>query len=394
MLRQTVPLNVLRAEGAFFSGHALSRRLLDSIASTLNPDSVVADPACGAGDLLIAASDRLPIDRDVPATLELWGRHLIGRDIHQQFIEAASLRLALAAVARGAVRPPGSVIDAPSLVGLSAGSCLDASGAFGRATHFVMNPPFSAMEAPDDCLWGSGRVNSAAVFLEQVVRSARTGATIAAILPDVLRSGTRYARWRKLICGMLDVQRIEVVGRFAEEVDVDVFIMVGVVVARRLLHLEARQWVQAPGPGRTVGDLFEVSVGPLVPHREPNKGRWGRLVQPGDLPPWQTVRRVAKGRRFSGSTTDGPFVAVRRTSRPGDGIRAVAAAVDLDRPAVVENHLLVLRPRDGAVETCERLVQWLRRPETTRWLDERIRCRHLTVGAVRDLPVWPRDPEQ
>jgi len=25
---------------------------------------------------------------------------------------------------------------------------------------------------------------------------------------------------------------------------------------------------------------------------------------------------------------------------------------------------------------------------TKAWLDERIRCRHLTVSAVRDLPIW------
>jgi hypothetical protein len=37
---------------------------------------------------------------------------------------------------------------------------------------------------------------------------------------------------------------------------------------------------------------------------------------------------------------------------------------------------------------CEKLVQVLRRESTTEWLNERIRCRHLTVSAVADIP-WP-----
>jgi hypothetical protein len=36
-------------------------------------------------------------------------------------------------------------------------------------------------------------------------------------------------------------------------------------------------------------------------------------------------------------------------------------------------------------------VARLKDPRTTTWLNERIRCRHLTVGAVRDLPWWNLD---
>ena len=35
---------------------------------------------------------------------------------------------------------------------------------------------------------------------------------------------------------------------------------------------------------------------------------------------------------------------------------------------------------------CEELMAVLRRPKTTDWLDRHIRCRHLTVDSIRNLP--------
>jgi hypothetical protein len=56
----------------------------------------------------------------------------------------------------------------------------------------------------------------------------------------------------------------------------------------------------------------------------------------------------------------------------------------------VDNHLLVLEPK--AERGIEELVQVLRRPETTEWLNQRIRCRHLTVDAVNQIP-WHDSPQ-
>jgi hypothetical protein len=386
-LRSQIPQAALRDHGAFFSGHALSTRLVDGFAESLSQSSVIADPACGAGDLLVAASQRLPVASNLPATLEAWSERLVGLDIHPSFVDAARLRLALAAVARGARLSPGSFAGESGLAGLSVGSFLERDAALERATHVILNPPFAARVAPPDCGWGSGLVNSAAIFLERVVRTAREGAKVAAVLPDVLRSGTRYARWRAVITSHLDVDKIDIVGRFADDVDVDVFLLFGTTIAQQP-SMDGTVWEFRASAGRVIGDLFDVSVGPLVPHRDPVAGPWGRLVRPIDAPPWATVCTVASARRFSGRMIEGPFVTVRRTSRPGDGIRAVASVVSLRQPAVVENHLLVLQPKDGRLGSCTRLRDWLRTDKITELLDHRIRCRHLTVGSLRELPAW------
>ncbi len=82
------------------------------------------------------------------------------------------------------------------------------SGAQG-ANVVIMNPPFGYTSAPDGCYWARGRVNAAAIFVEKAIRDSREGTRIAAILPDVLRSGTRYQRWRNVIStlGSIRIER-------------------------------------------------------------------------------------------------------------------------------------------------------------------------------------------
>src|SRR3546814_13351615 len=57
----------------------------------------VLDPACGAGDLLIACARSLPILPSLEETLQAWGKRLYGRDIHPELVEVAQYRLALLA---------------------------------------------------------------------------------------------------------------------------------------------------------------------------------------------------------------------------------------------------------------------------------------------------------
>lgn len=384
-LRQLVPLPVRRAAGAFFTSVSLASRAIDPIAGTITRDARIADPACGAGDLLLAAARHLPLGKAHGSTLENWGRHLAGLDIHPEFVSAARLRIALAA-ARISARPERDPRPLAQLLrDIRVGSCLEESDAIVGATHIVLNPPYTSTVAPPDCPWAAGSVNSAAVFLAHVVRHAQERTTIVAILPDVLRSGSRYERWRAAISARLDITRVDVVGQFAPEVDVDVFILTGVV--RQPAPVTFERWRVAATDAQVVSDLFEVRVGALVPYRDPERGPWRPVLTPRSLPAWETVRVVPARRRFSGRTEEGPFVVVRRTSRPGDRARAVGTVIALREPAVVENHLLVLRPRDRRIQTCQRLIASLRRPETTDWLDRRIRCRHLTVGSIRELPL-------
>jgi hypothetical protein len=92
-LRSLVDGHKLREHGAFFTGSRLSRRAIGLMASTLSRRSVVLDPACGAGDLLLAAARALPATKDAETVLDAWSRQIHGRDLRSSFVEAARLRL-------------------------------------------------------------------------------------------------------------------------------------------------------------------------------------------------------------------------------------------------------------------------------------------------------------
>ena len=99
---------------------------------------------------------------------------------------------------------------------------------------------------------------------------------------------------------------------------------------------------------------------------------------------------VGKNRRFEGRLFEAPFVAIPRTSRPSDADRARGALVTSAKPVAVDNHLLVARPLDGTVGRCADLLDVLQMPSTSDWLNNVIRCRHLTVGALASVP-WRVD---
>jgi hypothetical protein len=81
-----------------------------------------------------------------------------------------------------------------------------------------------------------------------------------------------------------------------------------------------------------------------------------------------------------------PFVAVRRTSSPSDRKRAVGSIILGNRPVAVENHLLVLTPNDGRLESCAELLVLLACDATSDYLNLAIRCRHLTTRSVMGIP--------
>lgn len=384
-LRRLVKLEDLRKEGAFFTGSELSMRVAALFAPTLTARSVVLDPACGAGDLLLACAEVLRSGGRRGDRLKGLGRQLLGRDINESFVEAARLRLALFCVRHGS--SPLARVPPSEFSGVRVGPHAVDPRVVSSATHIILNPPFTLWPAPADCGWAGGKVNSAAIFLDEVAAAARPQAQIAAILPDVLRSGSRYSRWRSRIR-----QRCEVIGvclgdEFDKYTDVNVF----------LLHLRKRPapavrvptghpWGAPRGAGRTVGDFFRVSVGPVVDYRDPHEGPERQFICTRELLPWKEMAEVRMRRRFDGRLVDSPFVGVKRTSRPGDRFRAIAAIVNIGEAAAVENHVLVATPLDGSLKSCEALVALLKRPGTSSFLDRRIRCRHLTVDALRRVP--------
>ena len=52
----------------------------------------------------------------------------------------------------------------------------------------------------------------------------------------------------------------------------------------------------------------------------------------------------------------------------------------------MDNHIIVARPIDGSLAQCEKLLELLKRSSTTQWLDERYRCHHLPVEAIKHMP--------
>lgn len=392
-LRRLVPLKVLREAGVFFTGSELANRVVTSISHNLEQGSSVIDPSCGAGDLLLACARHLPFTGDLDATMELWGSRIKGIDLHPQLVRATKARLVLLALARGARASsclPSLDEVFPEIV---AKDSLDAQSKLAESDCIVLNPPYSPMPAPNGCTWGTGAVSQAAVFVEKCAADAKLGAKIIAILPDVLRTGSRYERWRHRIESLASPQSIELGECFDALTDVHVF-STKLIVGQTKTPGGQHWWRAVEDADEllatSVEDLFEVRVGPVVPHRDPVDGPRRPYLHARGLPSWQSVAAGSENRRYRGTTFVPPFVVVRRTSRPEDRHRAVGTIVTGQVPVAVENHLLVLKPKSGLLEDCRGLLKNLHAPETNGWLNERIRCRHLTVSALRALPWWAR----
>ncbi|MEU4297458.1 hypothetical protein [Kitasatospora aureofaciens] len=400
-LRELVPRPVRREIGAFFTGGELRASFAGLVGSRSRMGPFL-DPTSGAGDLLLAASFSLPIEDTFEATVARWGRLLQGHDLEESFVQGARLRLVLAAAARHAslAEGPGRLtvpLDRafPNLAVGDGLSLLQGRRSWGG--HVLLNPPFGSVIVGDGCSWSSGRVTQAALFAEAAARSLKIGGVVTAILPDVLRSGSRYAAWRKHIEGMLDIERVVWHGQFDEHTDVDVFVLQG--TRKRLGSGSAQvQWWPEIQAALRVGDRFVVRVGAVVDNRDPLDGRSMPYLTAHDMPTAGEMKTPRRRRRFAGATVLPPFVAIRRTSRPGVGSggrsRIAGVLVTGKTPIAVDNHIITIRPDSGELRDCRGLLEVLDSPEVGKWLDERIRCRHMTVGVVRSIPWDDRLPAQ
>lgn len=388
-LRRVVPILERREMGAFFTPSKLAAQGSEFFGRRIPGDAVFIDMACGGGDLLIAIAQLLPIDPDLGRTLKMWGKRLMGFDLQEEFIRATKARLVLLALARGARSGKLPVPAGEDLFPLiRQGDGLTQATTLKEATHIFINPPFLRIKAPNRCTWASAKVSAAAVFLDACVSQAKPGAKIVAILPDVLRSGSNYKKWREHIASKSSIEGIKVVGQFDNWTDVDVF-MLRLKVGNGKGRLAEQYWGSARKEnGVTVSDLFDVQVGRVVPYRDAEEGPSYPYIYPKVLPPWHLVRTFEHRRRFSGLAFKPPFIAVRRTSRFSHEYRAVGTIISGPEDVAVENHLIVLRPKDGSLRTCRKLLEVLRAPETNDWLNKRIRCRHLTVPALQEMPWW------
>ncbi|GAA4945545.1 hypothetical protein GCM10023205_01500 [Yinghuangia aomiensis] len=409
-VRRLVDRPTRRAIGSFFTSGPVRAEFTDLLGQDLDnsggPAGGYLDPACGAGDLLLSAAVRLPLAGSPPQTLRRWSTKLAGTDLQEPFVEAARLRLLLLVLRRHHdAGTPGRLTAAQTeraFPGLRQQDGLAALSELGQARqarrplpHILLNPPFGPAPAPADCTWSTGKTSLAALFTAAAAEALPRGGRMTAILPDVLRSGSRYRAWRDRLAALMSVHEVRPHGQFDEHTDIDVFLLTGTRQA------PARTAPPPPWTGpdnpvghlTTIGDRFDVSVGPVVDFRDPHEGPRVPYLTARHIPAGDAMGLPANTRRYKGRLLTPPFVVMRRTSRPGQGVagqpRSAGVLVLGDEPLAVDNHLITLAPkrRSGTgLRQSQRLLRVLGSPTTADWLDERIRCRHLTVTAVRGIP--------
>jgi hypothetical protein len=391
VLRAVLPIEEMRAIGSFFTGQALSTKAIESFGKPISVKSAVLDPTCGTGNLLLECSRKLSIKTSLTETLKIWGRVLKGYDIHESFVEATKLRIILEALSRGAQKdcslseaitylPDIKTRDAMSL------NNVQLSG----ITHVIMNPPFSTWPSPETDYWNLGKVNAAGVIFDHMLRVLPSGCEISAILPDVLRSGSRYEKWRQFISTKL-VGKIAIIGRFNKKTNVDVFIIDGTV--QKSIIDKRIQWSAENVARSQIGDHFDVCIGPLVAYRDPQDGPLAPYAHSNNIPLWEITTEVSEKRKFKGRLITPPFVVVRRTSSPSNKFRAAGAIIGGTAPVAVENHLIVIKPKNGKTNRCKALLKALKCSDINVFINEKIRCRHLTVGVMKEIPFMDTDDE-
>ena len=270
-LRRVIALKTRRRYGAFFTGSKLANKFI-SYCPAFPANVVVHDPSVGGGDLLLAAAASLPLEKTLIETLTKWGQQLTGTDLHLEFVLAAKSRLILAARLRHGLETKGVDSATKYFPGIRVADGLAEHKSFASATHLFLNPPFGVVEAPADCKWAGGKITAAAFFVVSALERAQPGTQLLAILPDVLRSGSFTAHWRRRIEELAEVQLVKPYGVFDESADVDVFLL---RVVRREGKPTGRpfHWTRTLTPKKkSVGHFFGVHVGRVVPHRDPEDG--------------------------------------------------------------------------------------------------------------------------
>ena len=193
-----VPVAIRRKTGTFFTDEHTARIAARFLQSKIEAGGIICDPACGAGDLLLACTDYLPIERNYRQTLSSWEKQLFGYDLQENFVQASRLRLALKCLVKSRSKIKAGHTLENFFTKITTRDGLIQNSELSRVDGVIMNPPFCLWNV-SNLDWTSGSVNSSAVFVTTILQQLTAGARLVAILPDVLRSGSRYSKWRKKI---------------------------------------------------------------------------------------------------------------------------------------------------------------------------------------------------
>lgn len=380
--------SVRKAHGIFFSGHELANQVANKIAHFLKMGASVIDPACGAGDLLLACARLYPKQEDYESTIKFWRSKLGGIDLHSTFIATVTSRLKLLATESYLPSQLTKDFKATQFDRLLVGDAFHHINLVDSFDHIVTNPPYGYIDTPEEVVWATGKIQLAALFIDRLLSNSRQGQNIVAVLPDVLRSGTRYGKWRDWVAQRARVISIDIVGKFDKNTDVDVFIVhleCDQDEGRKWPEIEVRNILDDDGFVR-VEEICNVRTGPVVPHRGEETGPAKFYIDSFQTSGFNEVQPTQE-RKFVATKYKGPFVVLNRTSSPDDPNRMVCTVINTKRLVLVENHLIILQPKDGRLETCRKLAKVLKEPYVKNWVNQKIRCRHLTVAVIKEIPL-------
>lgn len=383
VLRQCLSMEEMKEAGSFFTGQALATKLVKSFSRAITSESRILDPTCGAGNLLIECSRMLGVHETLSQTISSWGEVLWGFDIHESFIEATKLRLIIEALNRGVIKDCGINDALQYFKNIKVVDTLSITKAeIEEITHVVLNPPFTSWNSPNKYYWKKGKVNAAGIVLDHYLRILEPNTFIAAVLPDVLRSGSRYGDFRDF-CSLKMIGSCLPFGRFNSKTDVDVFILTGHRCDKDISQIK---WQEVINSQSKLSDKFDVCIGPLVSYRDELVGDEYPYLHSKNTPSWSTITEFKETRKFKGKVISSPFIVIKRTSSPSDKYRANATLINSKGMVAVENHLIVVKPKISSIKECKKLMKALYSQKTNDFLNKTIRMRHLTVQSIKDIP--------
>ncbi|MCR4663976.1 MAG: hypothetical protein K5660_01245 [Paludibacteraceae bacterium] len=380
LLRCENRVSILREKGAFFSGDKLVDFLFTDVPIV---KTAIYDPAAGCGDLLLRYLDKLELASSFSESMQEWECIVYAAEKEPSFVKLMKLRLWLLLYLKYHERTKLGQLVIPDLRERFAGVvCRDAFKYLPETMPniVIMNPPFQQVDSNGVYSWGTGKVSYAAIFLYEMYKRFPKS-RILAILPDVLRSGSRYEKLRTTVASDLK-SVVRVYGRFDKKTDIDVFVLDHRPdMRKRVLRNAGRK------QGRMICDDFAVHVGAVVPHRDALKGRSCFFLTADNVPPGSNIVRVKEKIKSVHKSVKGPFVVLRRTSSPSDKIRCVSSIVSSSHDFHLDNHLIYLKPREhkSELKLCQEVCNFFSSQECSAIVSRLIRCRHLTVRIIRNL---------